>query len=179
MRRQHDFYETPAWQVRALTKRLAVRSGTVFECCSGDKSLCNALNLSSVRYMGTQLFTNDIDPRRIADTRLDATLADSWAKFPACDWVVTNPQYNQAFEILVNARQHAKDGVALLLRLSFLEPTEKRGGWLAENPPRRLLVLPRYSYTANGRSDSVTTAWMIWGDSIPQGIEIVPKSEKD
>jgi len=65
--------------------------------------------------------------------------------------------------------------VAMLLRLSFLEPTAKvnpRGPWLAECPPSRLIVLPRCSYTGDGRTDSVTTAWMIWlrGDARHAGL---------
>ena len=83
------------------------------------------------------------------------------------DWVVTNPPYKMPLcrDIVANAVAFARVGVAMLLRLSFLEPTAKvnpRGPWLASNPPSRILILPRYSYTQNGKSDSCTTAWMIW-----------------
>jgi hypothetical protein len=56
-------------------------------------------------------------------------------------------------------------GVAMMLRLSFEEPTahvNPRGPFLEANPLTRKLVMPRYSFTGNGNSDSVTTAWMIW-----------------
>jgi hypothetical protein len=72
-------------------------------------------------------------------------------------------------------------GVVLLLRLSFLEPTDQRGDWLAENPPDMQIVLPRWSYKENGKTDSVTTAWMVWlrNNSVrfEKPILIVPKGE--
>ena len=82
-------------------------------------------------------------------------------------WIITNPPYSSltCLGIAQEALRYSKIGVALLLRLSFLEPTRSagsRGDWLKDNPPDRLIVLPRYSYTRNGKTDSVTTAWHIW-----------------
>lgn len=53
-------------------------------------------------------------------------------------------------------------GVAMLLRLSYLEPTKDRGHWLNDHPPTQMIVLPRISFTGDGKTDSVTCAWMIW-----------------
>ena len=53
----------------------------------------------------------------------------------------------------------------MLLRISFREPTRHRfprGPWLAAHPVSRLLTLPRYSYTGDGRTDAATTEWVIW-----------------
>jgi hypothetical protein len=53
----------------------------------------------------------------------------------------------------------------MMLRLSFKEPTEHknpRGPFLETNPLTRELVMPRYSFTGDGKTDSITTAWMIW-----------------
>ncbi len=122
-----DFYETPPWQTQALLRRVQI-AGTVLECCVGDGSLAKQLS-------HCQVITNDIDTNRLADFHLDATAADSWQKFPACDWVVTNPPFNCAMPILKLAHEHARFGVVMLLRLSFLEPTILRGPWLASTPP--------------------------------------------
>jgi hypothetical protein len=70
----------------------------------------------------------------------------------------------------------AKVGVALMLRISFTEPTahiHPRGPWLEVNPPKRQLVLPRYSFTQNGRSDSATTCWFVWSRKRLGGLPIV------
>ena len=68
-------------------------------------------------------------------------------------------------------------GVAFLLRLSFVEPTNERGDWLEKNPPTGRITLPRYSFTGDGRSDSVTAEWMIWHKdrTVPQFNRIVSK----
>lgn len=128
MRTAFDFYETPAWQTRALVKRVQI-AGRVLECCVGDRSLANELQHSTV-------ITNDVNPERVADFHLDATQAESWAQFPEVDWVVTNPPFNGAMQILKHAHAKARFGVVMLLRISFLEPTKERGPWLVNAPPQ-------------------------------------------
>lgn len=86
----------------------------------------------------------------------------SWTAFPPVDWVVTNPPFAAAMPILQYAVAHARVGVALYLRLSFLEPTRACGPWLEAHPPTRVLVLPRHSFSGDGKTDSVTGAWMVW-----------------
>lgn len=166
---KNDFYETPPWQSSALRKRVQI-SGSVLECCVGDGSL-------SKMFPDCSVSTNDIDPDRIADFHLDAAAVDSWQQFPKVDWVVTNPPFNAAMPILRMAHAHARFGVVMLLRLSFMEPTKEREGFLSTAPPQRQIILPRWSYKQNGSTDSVTTAWFVWQKSqLP--IEIVPTSEK-
>ena len=78
------------------------------------------------------------------------------------DWVITNPPFNLAYPMLLKSLLNVRVGVAFLLRLSFVEPTNERGDWLEKNPPTGRITLPRYSFTGDGRSDSVTAEWMIW-----------------
>lgn len=167
-RRALDFYETPEWQTRALLRRQQI-AGRVFECCVGDGSLARALGPCA---------TNDIDSSRPADFHLDAAIAESWGKFPGADWVVTNPPFKQALPILEHAHKHAAVGVALLLRISFMEPTESRAPFLCVTPPHRQIVLPRWSYKNNGQTDSVTTAWFIWFKQW-RAFEVVTRAEID
>ena len=169
-----DFYETPPWQTKALRKRIGI-SGRVIEPCVGDGSLARV-------FSDCHVFTNDIDTQRIADCYQDATKAEAWRHFPTADWAVTNPPFNSALPILQHAREHALIGVVMLLRLSFLEPTELRSTWLATNPPDKQIVLPRWSYKQNGSTDSVTTGWYVWlrnnAVRFELPIEIVPLEEK-
>ena len=41
-------------------------------------------------------------------------------------------------------------------------PLRASPAWLASHPPSQLIVLPRYSYTQDGKSDNCTTAWFVW-----------------
>lgn len=187
MRNHLDQYPTPPWQTWSLLKRVQI-SGRICEPCVGDGAIIGAI---SARCPNQGFITNDIDEKYPAGSHLDATLKGSWDCEDRPDWVVTNPPFNVAIEILKHAYEHAKFGVAFLLRLSFLEPTSlvtvrkgqvtyAREAWLVAHPPSKIIVLPRWRYKGNG-TDSVTTAWMVWRTGEVKGmadpIEIVPKSE--
>ena len=49
--------------------------------------------------------------------------------------------------------------------LSNLEPCANRGHWLEQHQDRMsILFLPkRVSFTGDGQTDSVATAWFLWG----------------
>jgi hypothetical protein len=179
-RRALDFYETPAWQTHALVARLNIANRmTVLECCSGDGSLARVL----ASYVGP-IETNDIDPAREAYMHGDATDPAWWASLPTKhDAVITNPPFNVAHKILPLAIAHARSLVVMLGRMSWLEPTKEREALWVASPPDGLIVLPRCSYTANGKTDSVTTAWYVWAcfppaDAPVPCIQVVPRSEK-
>ena len=155
-RRACDFYATPSWMVGSLLAAEPIH-GSVLEPCCGDHAIVRAL-ASAHRVVRT----NDINSTHHADHHLDARDRVSWASFPPVEWVITNPPFVGALPILQHAVAHARVGVALYLRLSFLEPTIARGAWLEAHPPSRVIVLPRHSFSGDGRTDSVTGAWMVW-----------------
>lgn len=161
-RRENDFYETPPWMTRALLAHVPEIGGTVMECCAGDMSIANILRNEA----GLVVITNDIDTAK--DTAFHYS-ADEPRLLDAgdVDWVITNPPYAMPLctNIVANAIRYARVGVAMMLRISFEEPTEHknpRGPFLEANPLMRKLVMPRHSFTGNGSTDSATTAWMIW-----------------
>lgn len=161
-RRARDFYQTPAWMTRALLHYVPEIGGTILEPCSGDQSIARELAAVGL------VFTNDIDPAARAAWHLDAAEPDVYATVsPGFDWIITNPPYSMptCTRIVAQSIAAARVGVAMMLRISFLEPTayvNPRGPFHEANPPTRMLVMPRHSFTGNGKSDSATTAWMIW-----------------
>ncbi|CAM9246709.1 unnamed protein product, partial [Laminaria digitata] len=111
--------------------------------------------------------TNDLDPRMMADSHLDASsdafrLAFSEDTRPPdwIDWIVTSPPYSDVLGILKQALRISRVGVAFKLRLGFLEPTQSRGSWFRENPPDTVVVLPRATY--RGRKCCSVEAWFVW-----------------
>ena len=163
-RRPLDAYYTPEHLVAPLLGHMRPR-GRLLEPCVGDGSIARLLS----HLPQTAVLTNDIDTKVFADTHLDASQELLWSclhKTTHIDWVITNPPFSKAREILEHSLKYA-DNVALLLRLSFLEPTFERQDLLASNPPDAMIILPRHSFTGDGKSDSVTCAWMVWGDDIP------------
>jgi len=171
-RRLNDFYPTPTWATEVLLEHLPLSKDTIiYEPCSGQGDITKVLNRKF-----DIVLTNDIDPKMEAYGNLDATEDVAWTL--KTDFCITNPPFNQAYQIVRQAVKHSREGVAMLLRLSFLEPTIERGPWLAANPPDKLLVLPRISFTGDGRTDSCTTAWMIWFNRHPKNPSIIVEPKR-
>ena len=165
-RRSNDFYPTPYWATEKLLE-LFPMAGVIGEPCTGAGDVANVL-----RQHG-EVWTNDIDIVHPVDSYHDLLDSDSWAKLPGCDWIVTNPPFSIAAAIVPAAYEKARLGVAMLLRLSYLEPCQNRAEWLAAHPLTKLIVLPRISFTGNGKSDSCTTAWMVWDKRAGAKTEII------
>jgi len=154
MRRPRDAYYSPAWSVDALLRAVTIDPASrVLEPCSGTNQISN--RLIALGY--SNVITNDINPYASARHH-DDYLAQSFS----AQWTITNPPFSLAFQFLTKAYRESTHGVALLLRLSFIEPTRQRGEWLAAHPPTAVIVLPRISFTGDGRCDNVATAWFVW-----------------
>lgn len=183
-RAERDFYPTPSKLVKVLLDRVEV-SGIVYEPCAGDGHIVRPL----LEQTSNPIIASDIafspamsELCRTYGSRVDYWLSDVsipsfWAgRFgfigddesefsPRPQWVITNPPFNQAESIIPLAFNYATEGVAMLLRLSFLEPTKGRGNWLADHQYclSNLIILgsPRPSFTGKG-TDTCTVAWMVW-----------------
>lgn len=175
-RRTGDAYMSAGGFVRPLLPLIAPGS-TILEPCAGAGDLVGPLCEA-----GHTLMTADIDPAAAVDHHLDMTRAESWAQLPPADWVVSNLPFSRALAILRHAVEHARVGVAVILRLTFLEPTtegpDARADWLAAHPLTKQIVLPRYSFTGDGKVDSVTCAWMIWERGKAPAI-FIPRPDDD
>lgn len=170
MRRPYDAYFTPRSAVESLLRHVDV-DGRVLECCSGEGAIARTM----VEY-GCEVITNDLNPEMPALMHGDAA---DWRWWQSIPWVVSNPPFKVASQIVKLAHQHATEGVAMLLRLSFLEPCEDRAEFLSQHPPTQLIVLPRISFTGDGKTDSVTCAWMVWEKhKRGQRIVIEPKPKR-
>lgn len=156
-RRPWDWYPTPDWATKVVVEKYQI-SGKVFEPCTGQGDITNAI----IKYTNGAVIpvTNDLNTECPADTHWDATSPENWDGL-YFDWVVSNPPFALAIEIIKQAMKHA-DNVLMLLRMSFLEPVEHRGLWLRDNPLKGLTVLPRISFSGDGKTDSVTCGWMYW-----------------
>jgi hypothetical protein len=146
-RNAFDLYETPRWMTASLLHHHRIaKDALILEPCAGGGAIARALEEAGHRF----IVTNDLDQRQPTDLHGDAADFDLWAnpELAAVDWVITNPPYDRAFQILMQAERLARVGVAMVLRKTFMEPTEKRGPWFAVHPPtqrhrRAAAQLPR------------------------------------
>lgn len=160
MKKHREQYFTPKSLTKALLQNVKI-SGTVLEPCCGEGWIAEVLEDYECN-----VITNDIDEKFSANFNLDATSDSFWKSmkegYESIDWVVTNPPFSNAPIFMKQAYKLAKTGVALLVRLSFLEPCEGRDKFLVSHPPNQIIVMPRISFTGDGKSDSVTCAWLVW-----------------
>lgn len=173
-RRERDAYYTPDWATATLIERVKEIGGDILDPCCGDGRTARAL-LAANRVLKLRL--NDIDPLTVQRVAADPGLrgaevsslaaADPALYLPRPCWVVTNP-WEGSGAIAWRALQHARRGVALLLRITWLEPCAGRE-WLRRLPPTRVIVLPRICYDGSGQTDSATSAWFIWHRASPPG----------
>jgi hypothetical protein len=158
-RHPNDRYLTPALLTRQLLERVNLR-GTILEPCAADMAMARELS-SPLR----TVLASDIDPSQPTTFHGDAADPAFWRRF-GCDWVVTNPPFKLAETILPLAYDAAREGVAFLLRLTYLEPCNGRAQWLAEhadNLSDLIVFNPRPQFRLDTRStDSATVAWMVW-----------------
>jgi hypothetical protein len=147
------------------------------ECCAGEGGIADVLETLP----GVIVLRNDVDatmPR--LHWTYDVTNHLAWqriSKQRPVAWVISNPPFNQAARIIPLAYAHAVVGIAMLLRLSYLEPTKDRGAWLNAHPLTDMIVLPRISFTGDGKTDSVTCAWMVWEKGRPPAVSVAVNSK--
>lgn len=159
-----NFYESPSWFTTELLRYVRL-SGVIGEPCVGHGAIASLLRVWPYT---KQMWTNDIDPHKAADYHLDATLSESWAKFPDCDWICTNPPYAQfASPIIKNAYQKARVGVAAFLLTSFLEPCDDRADFLQQHPPSLVIIMPRFCFRKDKKglrwaTDNITISCFVW-----------------
>jgi hypothetical protein len=189
-RDRFEWYPTPGAFTRYLFDTMEIR-GRILAPCHGDGSIqrdslvCPDASGGAAR----QWITNDIDPRWPADHHVDATAETLWRQLETdgvdVDWVIDNPAFTIAIEVIEHALSTARVGVAMHLRASIHEVLKKgpRRTWMARNPPTGILWLPRFGFQRSPKSgkwsqDSCCSCWVIWlTDPTPgkQFIEYCPE----
>lgn len=158
---------TPKKAVFELLKVLNLEDDdphVIFEPCVGAGAISTAILDFGIH---PDIITNDIDETFPATFHKNAGSRKLWervvkSKWGNPTWTITNPPFSKAWKIIPLAYEFSTEGVAAYLRLSWLEPCQNRAFFLKKHPPTRLVVLPRISFSGDGKVDSVTGCWAIW-----------------
>jgi hypothetical protein len=146
----------------------------VLEPCCGNGLMSDALI-----DMGCEVLSADIDENLdYPDCYLDATVPYNLPRgWDRPDWVITNPPYSQPTcqKIIENAYDRCQIGIAMLLRLSYLEPCRGRAEFLNSAWLSHLIIFnprPRFRLDTKG-SDNCTVAWFVWRKGKGHGTQVI------
>jgi len=168
-RLKNDQYFTPPGLIYPLLKEMRFNADAIyFEPCAGDGAIAKALatEINEENILAADI---DHDLKGLGMNGFDATDTEEWChrygRFRP-DWVITNPPYKQpdCDQIIQNAWEFAEEGIAMLLRLSYLEPCQNRDKFLKEAYLSHLIIFnPRPQFIPGKKAtDSSTVAWFVW-----------------
>lgn len=191
-RRPTCCYPTPEWATAELLQRLPLERGDVIlDPACGRGAIAQGLN--HTRH-GISVWTNDIDPDRLADFHYDMTLRESWKWIERAtggfDWVISNPPFcskplaapsprhsHRSLELFLQlGYRYARKGVVFLLDRTLVEPErDRRLGWQNYRHEQFLeLRLERIRFADRGRQRLVGCNWYGWRHGHREGF--VPQS---
>jgi len=161
-----DFYPTPVWATRALLEYESFE-GNIWECACGDGAMAQVLANAGNEVIGTDLYD-----RGYGESGVDFLKSDRRASN-----IVTNPPYNSAKNFVQRGIERADKKMALLLRLAFLEGSDRAKTIFTDCPPSRVWVFSeRITFYPNNveRKGSGTTAyaWFVWDKDAPVGTRL-------
>jgi len=160
-----DFFPTPAWATRALVD-VEKFEGDIWECACGDGSMSEVLEKS-----GQKVISSDLIDRGYGEGGVDFLNTRRRAAN-----IITNPPYNAAEGFVKTGVKQSEKKFALLLRLAFLEGSNRQRTIFTHTPPSRVWVFSEritfYPAGAVQKGTGTTAyAWFVW-DKDATGTEL-------
>ncbi len=164
-----DDFPTPPWATRALCEKILWMSPNKKQWDCWEPA-CNRGYMSNVlkEYFETVYSTDvhDYGYGGIEDflqCRPSANVA----------WIITNPPFKNGAEFIEQAHRHARRGVAMLVRTSFLEGADRHRRIYTNIPPSTVAQFVERVPMIKGRLDkkastATSYCWLIW-DKLAQG----------
>lgn len=160
-----DFYETPAWAIRALCPVIDTtpRRAVVLDPGCGTGAILRTLSAARPDWCVSGI---EKEKGRHAEAqRLSPNVPITHGDFlyhqDRADLIVSNPPYAIALTFVQHALTLAPV-VAMLLRLPWLA-SQSRAEWHKENPAHVCVLPRRPSFTGDGKTDATDYAWFVWG----------------
>lgn len=184
-----DYFPTPPWAGRAggeLIQAIDPGHWTAWEPACGEGHLAHGLQDYFASVAATDVFDygfgevlNFLDP----DGWIPATPGD--AQRP--DWIVTNPPFKLGEAFIRAAWPRARRGVAMLLRLQFIEGGRRHALFTQDCPLTVLAPFSERVPMVKGRwdpdaSSATAYAWFVFSKvapTAPPAVHLIPPGSKD
>lgn len=160
-----DFFPTPAWATHALIDNEPFE-GDIWESACGNGAMSEVLEQT-----GRTVISSDLYDRGYGEGGVDFLTAKRRTAN-----IVTNPPYNSAEGFVEAGLRKADRKFALLLRLAFLEGSNRQRTLFSKHPPARVWVFSeRITFYPAGAvqkgSGTTAYAWFVW-DKDASGTEL-------
>lgn len=137
----------------------------ILEPCCGIGDISNTL-----KALGHEVKTADIDRGVEADWHVDSMKRDWIDEFGRnyFDLIITNPPFGGTYHCAQWVRKFKELAPvsSFLLPINFLEPAKsgkyQRLDLLCDSPPDHIIIMPRVSFTGDGKTDNKTCMWVIY-----------------
>ena len=154
-----DYFPTPPWGTRVLCEQLIKPNSTdtILEPACGEGAMAETLKEYTANVTASDNF--DYGYGDVADY-LNTDM-------PNYDWVITNPPFKLAKEFIHKAMSHSNKGVAMILRIAFLEGIQRYNELFSSTPPTKVGVFSERIPMVKGRLDksagsATCYAWFVW-----------------
>lgn len=158
---EHDDFPTPPWATRALFEYvIGHKPGrSVWEPAAGRGHMVSVLKGEFQNVRAT-----DIEPRAPGITKLDFT---NPKKAKVVDWIITNPPYKLAESFWRMADLYAEEGVALLMRINWLQNPGRYARIFRACPPSVVAIFAGRMPAAQGKvirgpAGFFQHCWVVW-----------------
>lgn len=158
-----DDFPTPPWATRALCEHLTERN-IIYKAMSCREPAANR------GYMARTLeeYFHSVEASDIYDYGAGYPIKDYLDyDHEHVDWTITNPPFILAQEFLERAFATSDLGVAVILRIAFLEGKKRYENLFKYRPPSRVLQFVERVPMVKGRYDpdvssATAYAWFVW-----------------
>ena len=161
-----DFFPTPPWAARALFEHVMPWvGGRAWEPAAGEGHMAAVLGEVCDEVYRSDVFDYGGLHAVGSFTGVGADVVACPAPRP--DWIITNPPFNLAVEFAERALSEASEGVALLLRTSWLEGADRYERLFRHRPPSIVAPFVERVPMVKGRWDpdastATAYAWFAW-----------------
>ena len=154
-REKYDFYATPSEATQKLLE-FEKFDGKIYEPCCGQGHISRVLLKN-----GYEVESTDLIDRGFGQANIDFLM-----EYKQRENIITNPPYGRLLMQFVDKSYHlAKNKIALLLKLTFLEGQERKKFFELYPPIRVYVFSKRLSLMKNGESyegGMMALAWFVW-----------------
>lgn len=161
----NDDFPTPPWATRALIEHVIgpkrVEGQTCWEPAANRGYMSRALE-EYFKYVAS----SDVVDYGLGNV-LNFLDCEDYFGFRGANWIITNPPFNRAQQFIEKAQTIANDGVAMLVRTSFLEGVMRYQTMYMTNPPDIVAQFAERVPMVLGKCDpkastATSYAWLVW-----------------